>query len=151
MKTKSVIFLSILFSVASFQLYCQEKKTRLLTVTFINSYCGGARPTPEMVAEYSIPKPLTNSTICLIPTGSKSKKAICVKLDAKGEANVSLSASTYAVKMSKKFNKSLGLNYDSSCNEMLKRVWENIEIKADQNSISFSLSFNCNPCLPPRP
>jgi len=145
------LIIILLLNVFAFSAMAQTKQEVLFKVEFVNSYCGGARPTPEIIAELSIPRVLTNSQILLIPVGKKSKKAICMITNEKGEVKTKLSPGTYSVKMGKKYDKTMNINYDSSCSQMSKKVWETIELKQDQNTATISLVFQCNPCLPPRP
>lgn len=58
----SAMLLLVISGAASFTSYCFTKKTVLIrgTVSYLEPYCGGAAPTPEIEARRNIPVPAPN-------------------------------------------------------------------------------------------
>lgn len=88
MKLKLIFCLLLFTGTVSFS----QKYTVSLTVTYIEPYCGGARPSPEMEENARTPKPYSLQTIYLV--NSKGKK-IKAKTDADGKLNIKLNLGTY--------------------------------------------------------
>ena len=147
--TQAVLILALSFFCLN--IFAQTKNEIIFSVKYTNAYCGGARPTPEILEELDIPQILTSTQLLFIPKNEKSKKTICATTDKKGQVKLKLLPGAYSIKMSKKFNKTLGLNYDPTCKKMLDYTWQTIEITKDQSSASLILRFSCNPCELPRP
>jgi hypothetical protein len=70
---------------------CAQKQIKL-SYTFIQPYCGGARPSPEMLEEARKKRPYANRTLIYI---SESGKTDSAKTNAKGELKVKLKPGTY--------------------------------------------------------
>ncbi len=85
----NLIFCLLLFtsSVAFSQKYPVS-----LTVNYIEPYCGGARPSPEMEENARTPKPYSLQTIYLVNNKGKKIKA---KTNAEGKLSLKLSDGTY--------------------------------------------------------
>lgn len=97
-------------------------------VTYHESYCGGARPSDEMLAEIQKAKPYINQTLILIPPKGKALK---VKTDFSGIFRIKLKDGTYKVKEAWRFNKSTPNGKPSSHfdNECLKSEWEKVAME----------------------
>ena len=150
MKKNTQALLILALSFFCLTIFAQTKNQIAFTVKYTNTYCGGAAPTPEILEQLETPQALTLTQLLFIPKEGNNKKAIFATTDSTGLVNVKLLPGTYSVKMSKKFNKTLGLNYNPTCKKMLYRVWQTIEIKKDQNSTTITLHFSCNPCELPK-
>lgn len=102
---------------------CAQKKTVLLTVKYTQPYCGGARPTPEMVKAASEPKVYANKILVFI---SDKGKADSAKTNEKGVLKLKLAMGTYRVYESWRYYKQApGTDrislYDGSC---LQSEWQ---------------------------
>jgi L-rhamnose isomerase len=151
MKKNTQALLILALSFFCLTIFAQTKNEIAFTVKYTNTYCGGAQPTPEILEQLDNPQALTNTQLLFVPKDGKSKKAICATTDKTGQVNIKLLPGTYSVKMSKKFNKALGLNYNPTCKKMLDREWQTLEINKDQNTAPITLRFSCNPCEPAKP
>lgn len=145
---KYVKLISLFFLCLNFFI-CQAQKNGpvKITVEFTNQYCGGARPTPEIEGEMKVARLLTNSQLKLTSINTKKKKVIYIQTNSKGEATIKLPVGTYSVKIGKKYNKELALNYDDSCKKMAEIIWKTIEITPDTKVITFAIEFSCSPCI----
>jgi hypothetical protein len=89
-------YLSILILSTLFATSCMAQTKRVsISLEYLQPYCGGARPTPEMEAESHTPKPLPNATVILIDSKNKAKK---VKSNSKGIINLKLKPGIYNIK-----------------------------------------------------
>jgi len=120
-------------------------------VMFKNTYCGGAAPSQSILDQYKIEYPLTNTTILLQDT-SGNGKIIKIRTNSKGMIKTKLRAGTYNYFMTEKYNKNLGFDFNSNCDEWLKRSFGQITIVAGQkNGYKILFDYGCNPCAPKRP
>lgn len=98
--SKSLFILLILTS----QISCAQRKAKYYTVsgtvTSTSSYCGGARPTDEMMAELAKPKPEAGKQLFL-KSGKENSKSnsiiISFNSDSLGQFNIKLKNGTYCI------------------------------------------------------
>jgi len=122
------------------------------TVVFVNSYCGGIRPSDEMLQEYRKEYPLTNSTILLKNIDEAKNKSIKITTDSKGNFNAKLNPGTYNLFMTENYSKTMGANFNSSCADWLNQNFGPTLIFDGMNKgYKIIFTFGCNPCDPPRP
>lgn len=122
-----------------------------VSVMFKNTYCGGAAPSQSILDQYKTEYPLTNTTILLQDT-SGNGKTIKIRTNSKGVFKTKLCAGTYNYFMTEKYNKNLGFDFNSSCDEWLKRSFGQITIVAGQkDGYKILFDYGCNPCAPKRP
>lgn len=141
-----------------------QKKTVNIDVSYTSSYCGGARPNDEMLAEMLKPKPYVDKKMIVV---SGKGKAYKVKTDAKGGFKIKLPQGTYKVMESWRYyqqspNAGVLQHFDKAC---LKLEWEKetmqISVTKDQVIVTpkNEIIFYCDwayPCLleshiPPMP
>ena len=120
------------------------------TLTYTNRYCGGARPSDEMLAEYATPQNLTSTTIYL-----KRKKGgkIIYKIvaDKDGKFKKCIKPGKYFLYMSKYYDKNLALNFNPKC-KMAWHSYGEVEILNRAKKLYLiDMHFDCDPCSPPRP
>jgi len=122
-----------------------------MSVVFKNTYCGGAAPSQSILEQYKTEYPLTNTTISLQDTSGYGK-IIKIHTNSKGVIKTKLRAGTYNFFMTEKYNKTLGFDFNSSCDEWLKRSFGQITIVAGQkDGYKILFDYGCNPCAPKRP
>lgn len=92
MISTSKVFL-VFFLMLSFAVLAQ-KKSLALELSYYEPYCGGARPTDEILAEAQKPKPYAGRKVILI---SRSGKADTLTTDAKGKIKVKLKKGEYTL------------------------------------------------------
>ncbi len=137
------------------------------TVTETRKYCGGARPTAEILAQLNTPKPSPNKKI-YIKKGKintlDNKVILALSTDAKGNFNAKLKPGTYLIVDSTKkdlnYYNQLLLAYkektesykaiDSLC---LKEWYEKADYvfevtKSGENKISLNYLINCEEYVP---
>ena len=135
---------SLLFIFCFFTSFSQVKKTVKLLVTYSNKYCGGARPTPEILEKEKEKYPLANTTLRLVD--SKKRKSILVKLNELGKASVCLRQGEYSVYMSKKFGKqSQACNFSPLCDKSLTKTYATFSL-GNESDVQLNFHFTCNPC-----
>ena len=141
-----------------------QKKLIEVSVLCTQAYCGGARPTDEMLAEIQKPKPYANKKMYLI---SEKGKKIAVKTNSDGNFKAKVTHGNYKLmefwrikKLSP--NGAALANFDKDC---LKPEWEKevMLIRVTKEKIDFELkneiALYCDwafPCLkdahmPPMP
>lgn len=116
------LFFILIFLVFAEQLMLAQKLPVTFTVTFIQPYCGGARPSPEMEERAQTPQPYSNKTIVL---RNGKGKCLRVKTDSNGVVVTRLKAGEYKVlevwRAGKKSPDGQSKQrYDSDC---LKQEW----------------------------
>lgn len=134
-------FLLVFFLLPAFTLLAQHKARIKVHVTYTNSYCGGARPTPEIEEKYKTPRDL--SEYHLVLAGKRTHK---VKTDSTGNFTATLPRDTYKIHLTRK-KESLVTNYDPSCEKMLKASYGEL-IVSDEKEYTINLHFPCNLCQP---
>ena len=120
---------------------------------FTQSYCGGARPTPEIEAEAQRQRPLPSTRLLVRPANEPEAKAITLETDARSRYQICLPPGLYYVYMSGSMSKLSPVRFDPSCEQWLKTPLGQIEVSAaaDANqNVSLMLAIGCNPCEPPR-
>ena len=121
------------------------------TLTYTNRYCGGARPSDEMLAEYATPRNFTNSTIYL--KRKKGGKVIYkIVADKDGKFKKCIKPGKYFLYMSKYYDKkNLSLNFNPKC-AMAWTSYGEVEILDHAKKLYLlNMDFGCDPCSPPRP
>lgn len=158
---KGVLGLVILFMCFNSR---AQKKLVEVNVTCTQAYCGGARPTDEMLAEIQKPKPYANKKMYLL---SEKGKKIAVKTNSTGSFKVKVAHGNYKL-MELWRIKNLSpngaplANFDMDC---LKPEWEKevMVIRVTKEKIDIEpkneITLSCDwafPCLkdahmPPMP
>lgn len=111
-------FSTLLFISCHSQLKMQQVQT-----VYVEQYCGGARPSDEMLEEIQKPKPLSTTDLVII---SSKGKVIRSRTDENGTIKLQLRDGEYRIKEAWRYNKvspngdSLS-HFDKSC---LKAEWE---------------------------
>jgi len=120
------------------------------TVTFTNQYCGGARPSEQLLAEYATPQNFVNTTIYL--KKKKGGKVIYkIVTDKNGKFKKCIKPGKYYLYMSKYYNKKLRLNFNPKC-AMAWTSYGEVEVLNHAKKLyTLNLGFGCDPCSPPRP
>ena len=126
-----------------------------LQITYMQPYCGGIRPSAEMLAEAQKPKPFANKTIIIV---SAKGKADSVKTNTNGELVLKLKKGNYKIYESWRYYKKAAggikiADFDKEClkNEWKKEIKEIIVSKKefkviDKNVIVEDCPWNL-PCI----
>ena len=134
---------------------CTQKKLVSTPITFLQPYCGGARPSPEMQADAQKAKPYSNKTLVVVSAKGKVDSA---KTNAEETFKINLKPGTYklfeAWRYYKKAAAGLAVNdFDKECikTEWKKEIKEIVvtktEIKiTDKNEIIEICPWNL-PCI----
>ena len=69
MKTSKKILILVFVSTVLFS--CSQKKLVSTQINYMQPYCGGARPTPEIIADAEKSKPYANKTIVIVSAKGK--------------------------------------------------------------------------------
>lgn len=133
---------------------CAQKKVVTITVNFTRPYCGGARPTPEMIKAASEPRPYANKTLVWV---SEKGKADSAKTNEKGILKLKAAKGTYKLYEAWRYyqkspNNGVMTQYDTEC---LKVEWKKecysivVGNKITVNEISQIIEFcaHAQPCL----
>ena len=120
---------------------------------FTSSYCGGARPTQEILKQYATPKILPNTTLHLHEILDTSKTNYTLVTDKNGKFTSCMPPGTYNVYITDKYDTNALPDFDPECKEWLEQALTQIEIKDDiptNTEVNLKLFFHCNPCQIPR-
>ncbi|MBL7912311.1 MAG: carboxypeptidase regulatory-like domain-containing protein [Bacteroidia bacterium] len=106
---------------------CSQKKLVSTTITFMQPYCGGARPTPEIQADALKAKPYSNRTIVAVSSKGRVDSA---KTNADGTFKINLKPGTYKLFEAWRYYKkaTAGLAVSDFDKECIKAEWKK-EIK----------------------
>lgn len=126
--------------ILSFSLFAQKKNVTL-ELNYYEPYCGGARPTDEILEEAQKPKPYAGRKVILV---SKSGKVDTLNTDDKGKVKVKLKKGDYTLMepwryYKKSFNGSPLEHFDMDC---LRAEWVKtialISVKGKKTKIKFT-------------
>ncbi|MBL7917188.1 MAG: hypothetical protein JNM96_02250 [Bacteroidia bacterium] len=100
---------------------CKQVK-QTVSLTYIQPYCGGARPTEEMEKDAATPKPYATKKITLV---SESGKIFNLETDEKGNLNLKLKDGIYKMYEPWRFNKGTpdGTEFKRFDNNCLNQEW----------------------------
>jgi hypothetical protein len=149
---KTVFISLFIFSAAVIS--AQDKIQLSIEVTYTNKYCGGAKPTDEVKAQYAKSYPFKNSVLRLENENAGAKsKPIFIKTNAEGVSKTQLAAGTYNVFVTAKNDKKLKLNLSTSCKKMMAKSYGQITVNKQnlQQIYKIAVQFACNPCEPAKP
>lgn len=113
-------------------------------VLFTSTYCGGARPTEEILAEKATPKPLSASTLKL--RNHFTGKEYLIKTNADGVGSAELEEGKYDVFLTKDINSTLGTGFDPKCALWLDQSMLTVKVLAAGKMQDVKIHFVCNPC-----
>jgi hypothetical protein len=130
----------LLFCLSLSVLAFSQQKIKV-QINYINSYCGGARPTDEIIAKYNTTNKLANFKIKLV-----GKKIIHVLTDSVGCFSCKLKLGNYFIFLTEEKNKSIFINYNPDCDKMLKTSYAELHIEKNKVNYELILSFPCDPC-----
>src|SRR6185312_5372701 len=139
MRIKKNILIAFIFWQAT--LFAQQQVN--VFVSYTNNYCGGARPTNEILTKYNTPAKLPNFKIKLV-----GKKTYVAVTDSAGNFTHKIKPGTYSVFLTEETNKNLFLNYAPTCPKMLKTAYAQLHIEKGKNQYTANLHFPCNLCQP---
>jgi hypothetical protein len=142
--------LLLLFSGIAVLGYAQQLKKVQVRIEYTNNYCGGAKPSPDVLEKSKKQYPLSLWTLKLEEEGSG--KTILVKTDGKGKFAKEIPVGTYYVYLTSKINKKLKTNVNVKCKKMMAKNYGKLVIaKGQASEYSLVLHFGCDPCAPPKP
>ncbi|MBN2891455.1 MAG: hypothetical protein JXL97_06295 [Bacteroidales bacterium] len=157
MKIFAIILILFLVSCSSNKTVNQAKTTNKegnkISVTGVanynSTYCGGARPTEEVLEKYNRLRPMKNTTIKFVNTDNSKKEK--TKTDENGNFSVNLSAGNWEYYLSEDFydsnNEDVLLEIQKKCDELYNVPYGTIEIFSD-TTVNLIYHLPCNPCDP---
>lgn len=113
-------------------------------VLYTSSYCGGARPSEEMLAEYATPKLLTVSWIKF--RNHFSGKEYILQTNAEGIAETEMEEGKYDVFLTKDINPKLSTGFDPKCKLWTDQLLLTIKVTSSGKMQDVTIHFICNPC-----
>jgi hypothetical protein len=116
---------------------CSQKKMQKIKISYVQPYCGGARPSPEILAEAEKIRPYVNKTIILISATGKVDSA---KTDTAGYIHKKLATGKYKLYEPWRYYKKTQsgdkvTDFDKEC---LKKEWTRpfMEVTVTKNSLT---------------
>jgi hypothetical protein len=138
--------LYLLLTFTPYTFLAQGKGKIKVHVTFTNSYCGGARPTPEIEQATRTPRNLHD--VHLIMKGKKHAKIVT---DSLGNFFLPLKPGKYKFYMSYHKNDAHETNYEPTCKKMMALHFGELTVVKGTFDYELNLHFPCDPCGLPRP
>lgn len=111
---------------------------------YTTSYCGGARPTEEIIQENAMPRLLTTSTVKL--KNHHTGVVYTCKIGKDGEATIDLEEGKYDVYLTREINPALPTGYDPKCSLWQNKSLFTVKVSNDGKTREVTLHFECNPC-----
>lgn len=114
--------LILLLAFSFFTTSCKAQTSLNFTVTYTQPYCGGAKPTPEIIEESNQPKPYANFKLFFVSKKGKTDSAVT---DDKGVLRITLRNGNYRLMEGWKLKKSTpnGQPLSDYSLECLKTEW----------------------------
>ena len=113
-------------------------------ILFTSTYCGGARPSDEMLAEKATPKLLYNSTLKF--KNHFSGKEYFLKTSPDGEASADMEEGKYDVYLTKDINSALSTGFDPKCSLWMNELLVTVKVAKGVSMQDVTIHFDCNPC-----
>ena len=113
-------------------------------VLFTSTYCGGARPTEEILAEKATPKLLYTSTLKF--RNHFTGKEYFIKTNADGIGSAEMEEGKFDVFLTKDINSGLATGFDSKCSQWLDQSLLTVKVLAGGKMQDVNIHFVCNPC-----
>ena len=159
MKTILILCFLIILSFTHCSSGKKHSSDKVLKVSIFTteSYCGGAAPSEELLAELATPKLYANKDIELFSSRDLSTPLTLLKTNEKGEL---LLPSSYGKKVYLSIYSTLDVRTNDRLSDPVyfscykKFLTDNfIEVSLEDFSKPLILNFeiSCNPCLPPAP
>ncbi len=137
---------------------CKSKKntiiqTKTILILYSESYCGGAAPPEEMIADMNMVKPLKNTNIQIFKSNTSDLKTFKYKTNEKGEITVPISLGNqifiniYTSLEDYNPEKLMYKCYKNFISHNLKMV----DLNVPENEIQVLTRIECNPCQPVAP
>ena len=123
------------------QLNTIKKKFR---VYFTTSYCGGAKPTDEIISHHQTQRLLTSSNLKL--KEHFSGRAYTLSTNASGEGEAELEPGKYDVYLTQNINASLNTGFDAKCSLWINKSLFTVKVSDDGTTQDVTVHFECNPC-----
>ena len=139
-------FISTLFFLASFQSFSQ--KNVYLELSQDQKYCGGAKPSAEMLAKYEKPLLYANKKLILV---SANGKVDTVKTNSKGILKIKLKPGSYKLYEPWRYYKKSPDGNDISYFDLvcLTKQWEKVDISIDTQKKKQHLMIDIDPVFCP--
>lgn len=115
-----------------------------LTVYYTTSYCGGARPSQEIVAGHETPRLFASSSLRL--KNHHTGKEYYIKTSAGGTANYEFEEGKYDVFLTEDIRPSLNTGFDPKCAAWKQQLLRTVKIGPDTKVQDVNIHFVCNPC-----
>lgn len=113
-------------------------------IQFTRSYCGGARPTEQILDNYRTPIPLGASTLKF--RNHFTGKEYFLHTGADGVASADMEEGKYDVFFTKDIDESLPTGFDPECNLWQNELLFTVKVTSSGKMQDVTVHFVCNPC-----
>lgn len=124
-----------------------------IQVLYTSSYCGGAAPNKEVLAEKNKKRWYQNSRIRIFSDTDKSLVFI-TQTNGEGIASVELPLGRYSVLLDTTVDEQMAHLFDVKCKAMTERIWKKFSVSEnglngpDSEFLWVMIDFPCDPCDP---
>ncbi len=115
-----------------------------LTVYYTTSYCGGARPSQDIVAGHEAPRLFASSSLRL--KNHHTGKEYWIKTSSGGTANYEFEEGKYDVFLTEDIRPSLNTGFDPDCAIWKQQLLVTVKIGPNSKAQDVNIHFVCNPC-----
>jgi hypothetical protein len=113
-------------------------------VLFTSTYCGGARPSEEILAEKATPKVLSLSWVKF--KNHFTGKEYVLQTNAEGIAETEMEEGKYDVFFTKDINPKLSTGFDPKCSLWQNQLLLTVKVTSSGKTQDVNVHFVCNPC-----
>jgi len=134
------------FLVVSLSVFSQ--KNVYLELSQEQKYCGGAKPSPEILARYEKPLPYINKKLILVSANGKTDS---VKTNSKGILKIKLKPGSYKLYEPWRYHKKTPDGNDISYFDLecLTQQWEKVDITIDTKKKKQNIIIDLDPVFCP--
>jgi hypothetical protein len=134
--------------ITSFSSCCRAKQilyTKPVTICYTRSYCGGARPTNEMIEALNTPLVLSNCSLVFREKNYPKKKSPSFTTQINGLINLNLIPGTYIVSIGDNSKNKTELPFQKDCKKLSEKQLLEINFPYTEND-TLVIKIPCNPC-----
>lgn len=134
----------LLFTSLMAQTTVQAEK-KVITIQYTRQYCGGAKPSAEILEQLNTALPLSNCKVKLVRTDKKSKSRTLMTND-KGEFSAALPNGKYKIYIASNKTNKAQLPFNKKCRKLCSMPLGELDLTANQTTAEIRIP--CDPCDP---
>jgi hypothetical protein len=122
----------------------KTKNIRTVKISYTRTYCGGAKPSPEIMFNLNQPKKLANCVIKLVDSTNIKAKPLILKTNDSGEVTLNLPNGKYLLYIGSNAKNKATLPFNKKCKKLQNQLLKTIH--ADEEKEVAEIRIPCDPC-----